>query len=57
LSDYIRPHKIMSATDYPHLDGFSPRAPEMIREQPKPLSAEARHQVVATSTTGFYGLH
>jgi hypothetical protein len=57
LSDYIGPHKIMSATDYPQPSGFFPRAPEMIREQPKPLSAEAKHQVVAAGTMGSYGLH
>jgi hypothetical protein len=24
LADYIGPHKILWATDYPHADGFSP---------------------------------
>jgi len=27
LADYIGPHKIMWATDYPHSDGFFPGAP------------------------------
>jgi hypothetical protein len=47
LSDYAGPHKIMSATDYPHPDGFFPGAPEVTRKQPEPLTAEAKHQVLA----------
>jgi uncharacterized protein len=31
LADYIGPHKIMWATDYPHSDGFFPGVPQMIR--------------------------
>ena len=46
----------MWATDYPHQDGFFPGAPQMIRERLGPLSAEARHQVVAGVAIGFYGL-
>ena len=33
LADYIGPHKIMWATDYPHRDGFFPGAPEMMQER------------------------
>jgi hypothetical protein len=33
LANYIGLHKIMSATDYPHSDGFFPGAPQMIRER------------------------
>ena len=33
LADYIGPHKIMWATDYPHPDGFFPGAPDMVRER------------------------
>ena len=32
LADYVGPHKIMWATDYPHPDGFFPGAPDMVRE-------------------------
>ena len=33
LADYIGPHKILWATDYPHRDGFFPGAPEMLKER------------------------
>src|SRR5207302_1952975 len=32
LADYIGPHKILWATDYPHPDGFFPGAPKMIMD-------------------------
>jgi uncharacterized protein len=57
LANYIGPHKIMWATDYPHSDGFFPGAPQMIGERIGPLSPEARHQVLAGGAMGFYGLH
>ncbi len=57
LADYIGPHKIMWATDYPHQDGFFPGAPQMIRDRLGPLSAEAKHQVLAGGALGFYGLN
>jgi predicted TIM-barrel fold metal-dependent hydrolase len=57
LADYIGPHKIMWATDYPHQDGFFPGAPQMIRERLEPLSPAAKHQVLAGGAMGFYGLH
>ena len=38
LADYIGPHKILWATDYPHPDGFFPGAPEMVSERMKGLS-------------------
>jgi uncharacterized protein len=56
LADYIGPHKIMWATDYPHQDGFFPGAPQMLRERLGPLSPEAKHQVLAGGALGFYGL-
>lgn len=56
LADYIGPHKIMWATDYPHQDGFFPGAPKMLRDRLGPLSAEAKHQVMAGGSLGFYGL-
>ena len=56
LADYIGPHKIMWATDYPHQDGFFPGAPDMVRERIRPLSAEAKHGVMAGGALGFYGL-
>ena len=52
--DYIGPHKIMWATDYPHQDGFFPDAPQMLRERLGPLSDQAAHQVIAL---GFYGMN
>ena len=33
LADYIGPHKILWATDYPHPDGFFPGAPKMIMDR------------------------
>jgi predicted TIM-barrel fold metal-dependent hydrolase len=56
LADYIGPHKIMWATDYPHQDGFFPGAPQMLRERLGRLSPEAKHQVLAGGALGFYGL-
>jgi len=56
LADYIGPHKIMWATDYPHQDRFFPGAPQMLRERLGPLSSEAKHQVLAGGALGFYGL-
>ena len=57
LADYIGPHKIMWATDYPHQDGFFPGAPQMIRERIAPLSRQAKHEVLAGGAMGFYALH
>jgi predicted TIM-barrel fold metal-dependent hydrolase len=56
LADYIGPHKIMWATDYPHRDGFFPGAPRMILDRLEGVSAETRHQVMAGGAMGFYGL-
>jgi predicted TIM-barrel fold metal-dependent hydrolase len=33
LVDYVGPHKILWATDYPHPDGFFPGAPAQIAEK------------------------
>jgi len=57
LADYVGPHKIMWATDYPHPDGFFPGAPDMVRERMKGLSPETQHQVMAGGALGFYGLN
>ena len=57
LADYVGPHKIMWATDYPHPDGFFPGAPDMVRQRIKGLSAETQHQVMAGGAMGFYGLN
>jgi predicted TIM-barrel fold metal-dependent hydrolase len=57
LADYIGPHKIMWATDYPHQDGFFPGAPQLLRDRLGPLSGEARHQVLAGGALGFYGMN
>ena len=57
LADYIGPHKIMWATDYPHQDGFFPGAPQMMRDRLGSLSPEAAHQVMAGGALGFYGMN
>jgi uncharacterized protein len=57
LADYIGPHKILWATDYPHPDGFFPGAPKMIEERMKGLSPETKHQIMAGGAMGFYGLN
>ncbi|HEX3882150.1 MAG TPA: amidohydrolase family protein [Stellaceae bacterium] len=57
LADYIGPHKIMWATDYPHPDGFFPGAPEMVRKRLEGLSPETQRQVMAGGAMGFYGLN
>ena len=56
LADYIGPHKIMWATDYPHQDGFFPGAPKMLRDRLAPVSPEAAHQVMAGGALRFYGI-
>jgi uncharacterized protein len=56
LADYIGPHKIMWATDYPHSDGFFPGAPDLIKNRPE-LSPETKHQVMAGGAIGFYRLN
>ena len=56
LANYIGPHKIMWATDYPDVDGFFPGAPQMLSERLGSLSPEAKHQVLAGGALGFYGL-
>ena len=55
LAEYIGPHKILWATDYPHPDGFFPGAPAMIAGRPG-LSAEAKRQILAGGAMGFYAL-
>ncbi len=57
LADYIGPHKILWATDYPHPDGFFPGAPKMIEERMRGLSPQTRHQIMAGGAMGFYGLN
>jgi predicted TIM-barrel fold metal-dependent hydrolase len=57
LADYIGPHKILWATDYPHPDGFFPGAPDMVRKNLEGLSAETRQQVMAGGAKAFYNLH
>ena len=57
LADYVGPHKIMWATDYPHPDGFFPGAPAMVRQRLEGLSDATKHQVMAGGAMGFYGLN
>ncbi|HEY1299316.1 MAG TPA: amidohydrolase family protein [Stellaceae bacterium] len=56
LADYIGPHKVMWATDYPHRDGFFPGAPKMLLDRLEGVSAETRHEVMAGGAMRFYGL-
>jgi len=53
LAEYIGPHKVLWATDYPHRDGFFPGASAMIAERLKGASAETRHQVMAGAFCGY----
>ncbi len=55
LADFIGPHKILWATDYPHPDGFFPGAPKLIADRPE-LSAETKRQILAGGAMGFYKL-
>src|SRR5256885_864389 len=55
LADFIGPHKILWATDYPHPDGFFPGAPKMIADRPQ-LSAETKRQILGGGARGFYKL-
>jgi predicted TIM-barrel fold metal-dependent hydrolase len=55
LADFIGPHKILWATDYPHPDGFFPGAPAMIAQRAA-LSNETKGQILAGGARGFYGL-
>jgi predicted TIM-barrel fold metal-dependent hydrolase len=57
LAEYVGPHKIMWATDYPHPDGFFPGAPKMMEKQLEGLPAETKHGVMAGGAMGFYGLN
>jgi hypothetical protein len=57
LADYIGPHKILWATDYPHPDGFFPGAPKMIMQRLEGVSPETKHGVMAGGAMGFYGLN
>ena len=55
LADYIGPHKIMWATDYPHPDGFFPGAPLLIAKRPE-LSAETKREILGGGARRFYAL-
>jgi len=57
LAEYIGPHKILWATDYPHRDGFFPGAPQMIKDRLIGAPPEVTHQVLAGGAMGFYGLN
>ncbi len=57
LADYIGPHKILWATDYPHPDGFFPGAPAMVREKLAGLSENTMQQVMAGGAKAFYALN
>ena len=57
LAEYIGPHKILWATDYPHRDGFFPGAPQMIKDRMAGASPEVQHKVLAGGAIGFYGLN
>jgi predicted TIM-barrel fold metal-dependent hydrolase len=55
LADYIGPHKILWATDYPHPDGFFPGAPKLIADRPE-LSAATKREILGGGAKRFYGL-
>ena len=55
LADYIGPHKILWATDYPHGDGFFPGAPALIANRTA-LSDATKHEILAGGAMRFYGL-
>jgi predicted TIM-barrel fold metal-dependent hydrolase len=55
LADYIGPHKILWATDYPHPDGFFPGAPALIADRPG-LSAETKREILGGGAARFYAL-
>ena len=55
LADYIGPHKILWATDYPHPDGFFPGAPKMIADRPE-LSATTKAAILGGGARAFYKL-
>ena len=57
LADYIGPHKILWATDYPHPDGFFPGAPKMMMQRLEGVSPKTKHGVMAGGAMGFYGLN
>jgi predicted TIM-barrel fold metal-dependent hydrolase len=57
LAEFIGPHKILWATDYPHPDGFFPGAPDMMRGLLGNASAETTNQILGGSAMKFYGLH
>ena len=57
LADFIGPHKIMWATDYPHPDGFFPGAPDMVRARLQGTSPETQHGVLADGALAFYGMN
>jgi uncharacterized protein len=56
LAEYIGPHKILWATDYPHRDGFFPGAPQMIKDRTAGASPDVQQQVMAGGAMGFYDL-
>jgi predicted TIM-barrel fold metal-dependent hydrolase len=55
LADYIGPHKILWATDYPHPDGFFPGAPQLITNRPE-LSEATKREILGGGARRFYGL-
>jgi predicted TIM-barrel fold metal-dependent hydrolase len=55
LAEYIGPHKILWATDYPHPDGFFPGAPQLITSRPE-LSEATKREILAGGAKRFYGL-
>ncbi len=52
LADYIGPHKILWAVDYPHIDGF-PGAPSMIAGMPG-LSDKTKRTILSEAAIEFY---
>src|SRR5689334_5777450 len=57
LADYIGPHKIMWATDYPHQDGFFPGAPKMIAIGWDVCPPRRSIKFLAGGSLGYYGMN
>src|SRR5439155_947038 len=55
LADYIRPNKVLWATEHPHPGGFFPGAADLIGKRPE-LSAETKRQILAGGAARFYAL-
>jgi len=51
---YLGPNRLLWATDYPHVDGYFPGAPQMIANR---LPEGIRREVLAQGAVDFYKLN